>query len=42
MDVHGSGTLMKRYVRPLLKGSPKFVYENGVIKRAILKKAKVK
>jgi hypothetical protein len=40
-DVHGEGTLMKAYVRPLLQGSPKFVFEHGVIKRAILKKAKV-
>ena len=40
-DVHGAGTLMKAYVRPLLKGSPKFVYEEGVVKRAILKKVKV-
>jgi hypothetical protein len=42
VDVHGEGTLMKQYVRPLLKGSPKFVYEHGVIKRAILKKVRVK
>jgi uncharacterized membrane protein YcaP (DUF421 family) len=33
---------MKRYVRPLLKGSPKFVYEHGVVKRAMLKKVRVK
>jgi 6-phosphofructokinase 1 len=42
VDVHGDGTLMKRYVRPLLKGSPKFVYEHGLVKRAILKKVPVK
>jgi 6-phosphofructokinase 1 len=42
VDVHGDGTLMKRYVRPLLKGSPKFVYEHGLVKRAILKKVRVK
>ena len=40
-DVHGNGTLMKAYVRPLLQGSPKFVFENGVVKRASLKKVKV-
>jgi uncharacterized membrane protein YcaP (DUF421 family) len=33
---------MKRYVRPLLKGSPKFIYENGLVKRAILKKVRVR
>ena len=40
-DVHTSGTLIKSYIRPLLTGSPKFVYEDGLIKRAILKKVKV-
>jgi 6-phosphofructokinase 1 len=40
-DIHGEGTLMKAYLRPLLKGTPKFVSENGLIKRAILKKVKV-
>jgi 6-phosphofructokinase 1 len=41
VDVHGEGTLMKQYVRPLIQGSPKFKYEHGLIKRAILKKVKV-
>jgi ATP-dependent phosphofructokinase / diphosphate-dependent phosphofructokinase len=40
-DVHGQGTLMKQYVRPLIQGAPKFKYEHGLIQRAILKKVKV-
>ena len=41
-DVHGDGKLIKAYIRPLLTGNPKYVFENGLIKRAVLKKVKVK
>jgi ATP-dependent phosphofructokinase / diphosphate-dependent phosphofructokinase len=41
-DVHGHGTLIKEYIRPLLKGQLKYQYRDGVIQRAILKKVKVK
>ncbi len=41
-DVHNKGTLIKAYIRPLLTGSPKFIFEDGLIKRAILKKVRVK
>lgn len=41
-DVHGDGKLMKEYLRPLLQGTMKFQTEHGIIKRAILKKVKVR
>lgn len=42
-DIHGERVLIKEYLRPLIAGTNKFIYDNnGLIKRAIFKKVLVK
>ncbi len=40
-DVHGEGTLMKEYLRPLIEGTVKFIYKNGILAHATFKKVHV-
>jgi len=40
-DVHGDGHLMREYLAPLIEGSVKFVYQNGILAHSVFKKIEV-